>query len=91
MSNIHQNLFIIINRTTLVLRLFYKLKMLAASRLDRMGWTTKIEILRPTVNPLAIDISCSAVWNPETYEPGNPSFCWKAKESRPPLERPEGT
>lgn len=49
------------------------------------------EMLRPTVRPIATDMSWSAVWNPERYESAASFFCWFASVSSPPLESPEGT
>jgi hypothetical protein len=48
-------------------------------------------MLRPTVSPIATDMSCNAVWNPERYELDAPADCCDANWSSPPLDRPDGT
>ena len=69
----------------------YKLKTAPARLLDCTGWTTTSEIPKPTVSPIATEMSCRAVWKPDKYDVDDPEFDRSANDSRPPLPSPLGS
>lgn len=48
---------------------------------------------KPTVRPIATDMSCNAVWKPDRYVvvDEDPEVELYANERRPPFPRPEGS
>jgi hypothetical protein len=68
----------------------HKLNTPPALRLDWIGWTRTMDT---PVIPIATEMSCRAVWNPETFEllGALPSVSLLANANRPPLPKPDGS
>ena len=58
-----------------------------------MGKTQTREMPRPTVRPIATEMSCSAVWKPESQVSDElwPASCLETKVNSPPFAKPEGS
>jgi hypothetical protein len=70
---------------------YQRLKTPPARRLDWIGCTSTSDIPNPTAKPMATEMSCSAVWNPDKKDVEEPDVCWDANVRRPPLPSPDGT
>src|SRR5882762_2882192 len=68
-----------------------RLNTAAWRRRDGMGCTSTSATPRPTVSPIATEMSCSAVWKPERYELDCPAVVCDANVSSPPFPSPDGT